>query len=145
MRPIEDIIVHCSYTPPSMDIGAARIRQWHTSPDPNDPSKPWSDIGYHFVIRRNGNIETGRPLEIAGAHTKGKNARSVGICLVGGMHETSRRSEFNFTRSQMISLNSLLARLQGQFPLAEVSGHRDWDNRDCPCFDVKSYMDVHYV
>src|SRR3546814_3669760 len=79
MRRIETIILHCSYTPPSMDIGAAVIKGWHVD------GNGWTDIGYHFVLRRNGAVEEGRPLDVVGAHAKNFNGRSIGICLVGGM------------------------------------------------------------
>ena len=85
MRQIDHIIVHCSYTPPSMDIGAETIREWHTLPKPK--GRGWSDIGYHWVIRRNGTVEAGRSEERAGAHAKGYNQDSIGICLIGGKSE----------------------------------------------------------
>jgi N-acetylmuramoyl-L-alanine amidase len=88
MRLIDTIIGHCSFTPPKMDIGAAEIRGWHV--DENG----WLDIGYAYVIRRNGIIELGRDLdndgdvdEEIGAHARGFNAHSIGICVVGGMDE----------------------------------------------------------
>src|SRR3546814_13006463 len=74
MRRIETIILHCSYTPPSMDIGAAVIKGWHVD------GNGWTDIGYHFVLRRNGAVEEGRPLDVVGAHAKNFNGRSIGIC-----------------------------------------------------------------
>ena len=72
-----------------MDIGVKEIRKWHV-----DENK-WSDIGYHDVIRRNGAIETGRPLEKPGAHAKGHNQNAIGICLVGGKADDGG-PEFNF-------------------------------------------------
>ena len=77
------IVIHCAATKPSMDIGAAEIRKWHT-----DPPRNWDDIGYHYVVRRSGTIEkpmleVGRYLEIPGAHVANHNHESIGICLVG--------------------------------------------------------------
>jgi len=87
MRIIDTVIVHCSATKPSMDIGVDVIRQWHMN-------KGWSDIGYHYVIRRNGAVELGRDLdkdgdvdEEIGAHAYGHNATSIGICLIGGVDD----------------------------------------------------------
>jgi len=93
-RPINLIVVHASYTPPSMDIGAETIRDWHV----NDNG--WDDIGYHYVITRAGEVEVGRPLEMAGAHVRGHNDDSIGVCLIGGMAEDESTPECNFTHWQ---------------------------------------------
>lgn len=118
-----------------MDIGAEEIRAWHVD------ERGWSDIGYHYVIRRNGRIELGRDLGDVGAHVRGYNSVSVGICLVGGIDETGE-PEDNFTPSQKQAMDSLVAvlgRIYG--PLIEVAGHCDLDpNKDCPCFDVKKHF-----
>ena len=76
MRKINKIIIHCAATNPTMDINAATINEWHLE-------KGWSGIGYHFFIKRDGQIELGRPLETSGAHTKGNNRNSIGICYNG--------------------------------------------------------------
>lgn len=122
------IVVHCADTPSSMDIGVAEIRQWHLD-------KGWDDIGYHYVIRRNGAVETGRDVDAVGAHVRGFNAITVGICLVGG-----RDGMFDFTRPQMDSLEGMLMTLTALYPKAAVRGHRDYDNnKSCPGFDVKEW------
>lgn len=129
------IVVHCSATKPTMDIGAKEIRQWHLDKD-------WLDIGYHYVIRRDGTLENGRDLMAAGAHVAGFNSRSVGICLVGGVSNTGR-SENNFTKAQFDTLEDIVRRLKLVWPQAIVQGHRDFPNvkKDCPCFDVESWWD----
>jgi len=84
MRTVSDIariIVHCSATPPDMSIGVSEIRDWHVN------QNKWSDIGYHFVIKRGGLIQQGRDIELAGAHAEGHNSDSIGICLVGGVEK----------------------------------------------------------
>ena len=139
---IEYIVVHCSATRPSMDIGAAEIRRWHTSPDPNDPSKPWRDIGYHYVIRRDGTIEPGRTLTQAGAHAAGVNYQSWGVCLVGGVREDNRFvAEDNFTAAQMNALEEVLFLLTEKAPGAQVLGHRDLPGvaKACPSFDARAW------
>lgn len=136
MRPIDLIVVHCSATGTD-DIGAAEIRAWHTA-----PPKKWSDIGYHYVIRRNGKMEHGRPEDQIGAHAQGFNDSSLGICLVGGVSADDKaKAEFNFTRAQMASLEALLAALVVRFPNATVLGHRDLKDvkKACPSFDVRSW------
>ena len=76
MREIKQIVVHCTASPDHMDIGANTIRQWHLD-------RGWSDNGYHYVVRRNGEIEKGRPDRIPGAHARGVNRTSIGIVWVG--------------------------------------------------------------
>ena len=125
LRRIDEIIIHCSYTPVSMDIGVKEIRRWHTE------ERNWSDIGYHFVQRRSGLIEVGRPIERAGAHTIGRNAHSIGICMVGG------KPVFNFTQKMITEMQSFLNKLKDQYPNAKLSGHNEHSSKPCPKFDVR--------
>lgn len=128
MRPIEKIIVHCSATPPHMDIGANEIQQWHIE-------RGFSGIGYHFVIRRNGDVEIGRPVEVIGAHTRGHNSDSIGICLVGG------NSDADFTYAQYKTLVKLIEELQDVYGRhVSVHGHRDFADKACPCFNVQELL-----
>ncbi|WP_026279092.1 N-acetylmuramoyl-L-alanine amidase [Thioalkalivibrio sp. ARh3] len=134
MREINQIIIHCADTPPSLDIGADTIQKWHVD------GNGWRDIGYHYVIRRDGTVDSGRPLEQAGAHVRGQNDDSIGICLVGGQREQTSQPDSNFTAAQWRALESLVKQLQRDFPGAKVSGHRDHDNsKACPCFDAKAW------
>lgn len=134
MRTIEYIVIHCSATPPSMDIGADEIRRWHTQ------ERGWTDIGYHFVCRRDGTIEEGRPIERPGAHVKGYNHSSIGVCWVGGI-SSSQKTEDNRTADQSRALYQKITELKRQFPEAEVLGHRDFKGvvKDCPSFDVRDW------
>ena len=68
MRQITEIIIHCSYTPASMDTSVDEIRQWHKA-------RGWRDIGYHYVIRRSGHVDLGRPISLAGAHARAAEER----------------------------------------------------------------------
>lgn len=133
MRKIKAIVVHCAYTPPSMDIGAETIRQWHVK------DNGWRDIGYHWVIRRNGNLEPGRDESVAGAHVGGHNANTIGVCLIGGMKEGGGE-DCNFTYKQYNTLHSLLHELKARYPGAEITGHRDYASKACPCFDAAEFM-----
>lgn len=138
MRNINLIAIHCSATPSTMDIGADTIRRWHSDPKPK--GRGWSDIGYHYVIRRNGEVELGRPIERAGAHISGHNAHSVGVCMVGGI-DTNDRPEDNFTAEQWSSLDRLITKLEERFPGAGVKGHRELDSgKACPSFDVQKWL-----
>lgn len=138
MRVIDAIVVHCAATPPSMDIGAAEIRRWHMSPPRN-----WNDNGYHRVIRRDGTIERGRRDEIAGAHVVGHNARTLAVCLVGGVDDAGQ-PENNFTPAQFDSLRRVLLDWLRLHPRAEVKGHRDFPGvaKACPSFDVRSWFEA---
>ncbi len=127
------IVIHCSATPASMDIGAKEIDRWHRA-------KGWFKIGYHFVVRRDGTVEHGRELNEVGAHAYGVNDRSVGICLVGGVTGDGKTPQNNFAPAQWVSLEKLVSELETQFPQAKLVGHRDvTSGRDCPCFDVSAW------
>jgi N-acetylmuramoyl-L-alanine amidase len=138
MRNISKLIVHCSATPPVMDIGASEIRRWHMSPT---KKKPFKDIGYHYVIRRNGVLEKGRDITIAGAHAFKHNLNSIGVCLVGGI-DTKGKADDNFTLKQYNTLIQLIKFLVMTFPIDDVLGHRDLPdvNKACPCFDVRAWL-----
>ena len=129
------IAVHCSATRSSMDIGAKEITQWHKA-------KGWATIGYHYVIRRNGTLETGRRENEVGAHVEGFNHNSIGVCLVGGVHEHDLVPENNFTPEQMNCLKTLLGFLKTKYPKAVVQGHRDFPEvkKACPSFEVKPWL-----
>ena len=131
-RPIDLIIIHCSATMPHMDIGVKEIRKWHKK-------KGWLDIGYHFVIRRNGELEIGRDIDKAGAHTKGYNARSIGICMVGGSDEYNDGDD-NFTVAQWDMIRQLISYFKADYPYATIHGHNEYANKACPSFDVQKEL-----
>jgi hypothetical protein len=135
MRGINSIFIHCSYTKPSQThIDAAEIRRWHMV------HKDWADIGYHDVIKRDASIEKGRLIETPGAHALGFNRHSIGICIVGGKSEEGL-PEFNFTRNQMIAMESLVDMYESLFGNLQIFGHRDVDpSKECPCFDVREWF-----
>lgn len=126
------LVVHCSATPRRMDIGVEEIRHWHVD------ERGWLDVGYHYVIRRSGEIERGRPRTATGAHVGGFNSRSIGICMVGG---GKTREDGDYTDSQWASLRALLAELKTIYPAAQVMGHRDFPavHKYCPSFDVRQW------
>jgi hypothetical protein len=144
MRPIKKIIVHCADTYPNMDIGVVEITKWHTTPSPTDPSKPWPDIGYHDVIRLNGRIEIGRSIHLSGAHAKGHNHDSIGICLVGGKSQDNE-PENNFTEKQFKSLAQLIRMYRVTYGAdLPVYGHSDFSAyKTCPNFNVKAFLEEH--
>lgn len=133
MRAINLIVIHCSATKPTQDIGAKEIREWHVK------GNGWKDIGYHFVIRRNGVVEDGRPVEQVGAHVAGHNANSIGICMVGGI-DAAGKPEANFTPEQWKALPRLLRVLKAQYPKATIHGHNEYAAKACPSFDVQKWL-----
>lgn len=136
MREIRYLVVHCSATAPQLDVGADDIREWHRT-------KGWKDIGYHYVIKRDGTLEKGRDDEVVGAHVEGFNTHSIGICLAGGVDLKSNPAA-NFSFYQYATLHELLQDLMKRYPQAAVMGHRDFPKVDkaCPSFDVKSFMEM---
>jgi len=139
-KPIERVdylVVHCAATRPSMDIGVAEIRRWHKR-------RGFFDVGYHYVIRRDGTVEPGRPPDRPGAHARGFNRRSISVCLVGGVKENNVKvAEDNFTEAQKDALYGVLAALRSEYPKSEVLGHRDLPDvhKSCPSFDVRSWLE----
>jgi N-acetyl-anhydromuramyl-L-alanine amidase AmpD len=138
MRKIDKIIIHCSATKSEQDIDAATIKEWHTRPKPM--GNGWSDIGYHDVIKRDGRCEEGRPLTKIGAHTKGHNRYSIGICLVGGLSDNNEPIS-NFTNEQWKTLRRVVKIYRARFPNATVHGHNEFANKACPSFDVQAWLE----
>lgn len=128
-RLITELIVHCSATPAGRDVTASDIRHWHRE------ERGFADIGYHFVVRLDGRVECGRPLAVAGAHCRGHNSRSVGVCYVGGISSDGRPADTR-TPAQRQALLGLLMALRCRFPCASIHGHRDFAPKACPCFDA---------
>ena len=130
-RRITEIIVHCSATPEGKDYTVNDIRRWHKQ-------QGWSDIGYHYVIYRNGHIEPGRDVDISGAHCEGHNSHSIGVCYIGGVARDGKTAKDTRTLAQKAALLSLLKDLRELYPGAKIYGHRDFAHKDCPSFDAKS-------
>ena len=129
------IVIHCSQTRPSQNIGAKEIDRWHRE-------RGWLKIGYGTVIKRDGTIEQGREDDEVQAAVKGYNHTSFNLCLVGGAKEENwKEAEDNFTAEQWESLKKELTRLVKLYPDARIVGHYDLDkNKTCPNFDVQDYL-----
>lgn len=122
---IELLVVHCSDTDNNQNLSAIDIHEMHLS-------FGWEGIGYHKIIKRSGKIENGRPEFWVGAHVKGKNNISLGVCLIG---------TDNFTKNQFKSLERVLKKWKKLYPNAKIVGHRDTGKtkKTCPNFDVISW------
>lgn len=135
-RSSELIVIHCSATRPSMDVGRDEIDAWHRH-------RGFFGIGYHYVIRRDGSIEPGRDEDKAGAHARGFNHKSLAVALVGGVTEDDITiAENNFTEEQFVSLGQLVKGLQHKYPEAKVVGHNELEGviKECPSFDVQEWL-----
>lgn len=136
MRDLNRIILHCSATIERAHFDVDTLRMWHTSPPRN-----WSDIGYHYVIYLDGSVVQGRPLHRSGAHTKGHNQDSIGVCYIGGL-DIDGNPKDTMTPAQDIALIQLVRSLRMVFGQdLRLSGHNDYARKACPCFDVKDKYD----
>lgn len=143
MRKINYIVVHCSATREDCSLTVEDLRREHLR-------RGFRDIGYHYYVRRDGTVTLTRPLSMAGAHVKGFNKFSIGICYEGGLDMQGNARDTR-TPQQRAALRALAAQLLRRFPDARLCGHRDLSpdlNGDgivepdewvklCPCFEVK--------
>ncbi len=130
MRYISQIIIHCSATREGVAVTTGQIRRYHVA------DRGWLDIGYHYVIHLDGSVHTGRPIEQAGAHCRGHNRNSIGVCYIGGLDGNGLPKDTR-TGAQRAALRALVARLRRRFPRATVHGHNEFAAKACPCFDVR--------
>jgi N-acetylmuramoyl-L-alanine amidase len=136
MRKINEIVVHCTATPEGRMVSVATIRGWHKA-------RGWSDIGYHYVVHLDGRVEAGRPVAQPGSHVAGRNAATIGVCYVGGTDRAGKPMDTR-TAPQKAALRKLLLDLVKQFPsIGRISGHNEYANKACPCFDARTeYADI---
>ncbi|MDB3914781.1 N-acetylmuramoyl-L-alanine amidase [Alphaproteobacteria bacterium] len=124
-KDIKLLVVHCSDTPDKDDIGALEIHKMHIG-------FGWDGIGYHKIIRRDGEIENGRPEFWIGAHVYGKNDQSLGVCLIG---------QKSFNKKQFSSLAIILKDWKTKYPNSFIKGHHEVikTKKTCPNFDVQKW------
>jgi len=141
MREINEIIVHTFATKEGWMRGkpfadkVAEVKKWHLA-------RSFNDIGYHFMISRDGECIEGRKLAVAGAHVKGHNKNSIGISLEGG-YGHSRQDDFLdvYTVKQGTALLNLIERLEKEFGSLMISPHNKYANKECPAFDLKAFLE----
>ena len=138
MRTITLLVIHCSAVRPDQTSSAAQIDTWHR----RDRHYKFG-IGYHYVVRRDGQIESGRPEWMVGAHCKNHNAHSLGICYEGGLNARGQPADTR-TLAQKLAMLQLLEVLHRKYPKALIVGHHDLNpQKACPCFDaVKEYAEL---
>ncbi len=129
-RPIDTLFVHCTATPEGKDYTVADVRAWHKA-------RGWSDIGYHYVIYRDGSIHLGRPVGQVGSHVAGHNTGSIGIAYVGGVAADGKTPKDTRTPAQRASLLWLTRQLVAKHGIRRVRGHNEVAAKACPSFDVR--------
>ncbi|WP_151718350.1 peptidoglycan recognition protein family protein [Gemmobacter serpentinus] len=138
--PVREIIVHCSATRPdwyeglSLNAKRAEIRRWHLA-------NGWSDIGYHWLIDRDGAILAGRAETVIGAHVVERNQGTIGICLIGG-HGSAETDDprQHFTDRQLIALRQQIQAISMRTQITTISGHNQYAAKACPGFDVPQWL-----
>ena len=137
MRQINKIIVHCSATREGENYTVDTIRSWHVD------GRGWSDIGYHFYIDLYGEIHKGRDISKIGAHCKGHNRNSIGICYCGGVEADGKTPKDTRLECQKESLIAVLRTLKAMYPNAVIHSHNDFANKACPSFNAtKEYENI---
>lgn len=128
MRKIDEIIVHCTATPRGRDVKAIDVDRWHRE-------RGFDCIGYHYLVGIDGSIEAGRDETRPGAHCRGHNLRSIGVCYVGGCEEDMTPADTR-TPAQRLALIRLLVELKKRYPNVVIRSHRDFAPKSCPSFDA---------
>lgn len=141
MRPISEIIIHCTATKPDWmerqptSAKVDEVRKWHVT------DRGWKDIGYHYLIDRDGTVAHGRPLDQVGAHTQGHNTGTIGISLIGGFGSSADDAfDTNFTSKQEFALRKLIEELKYKYSIVKVSGHNEYAAKACPGFRVGKWL-----
>ena len=136
--PVTEIILHCADTRPDWMTGwpiaekVAEIRRWHVQ------ERGWRDIGYHWIVDRDGAVASGRRETEIGAHVEGHNRGTIGICLLGGYGaKADDPFEKNFTSAQAAAVKRLIDEIKGRTTIRKISGHNDYAAKACPGFRVR--------
>lgn len=139
MRLIRKIVVHCSASPDSIDIGYREIKNLHTAPKTEEidwfgiktHGRAWSDIGYHWIVRRDGRVEQGRPEDRSGAHAVGYNSDSIGVVWIGEKQIGIKQ------RQQLLRVLRGLCKEYG-ISVVDVVGHCELPGvkKSCPVIDM---------
>jgi peptidoglycan hydrolase-like protein with peptidoglycan-binding domain len=138
---VDEIVVHCSATQPdwmdnrTLAAKVTEIRRWHVQ------DRKWRDIGYHWIIDRDGDVAPGRPETEIGAGVEGHNRRVIHVCLIGG-HGSAKTDRFgaHFTSEQDAALRQIIAQISARTPIKRISGHNEWAEKACPGFNVPAWL-----
>jgi N-acetylmuramoyl-L-alanine amidase len=146
---IHTLVIHCSATKEGQFHNAADIDKWHKA-------RGWSMIGYHRVYLLDGSVEQGRPYTRRGAHVKGNNINTLGLCMIGGLNSEGKAKN-TFTNEQFHSVFADILNIRELCKnITEIKGHRDFSPdlngdglitpnewmKQCPCFDVDKWLET---
>ena len=131
MRKIKRIILHCAATAEGKEITPELIRVWHTA-------RGFNDIGYHYIIGINGELWEGRSEEVIGAHCKGYNSDSIGVCYIGGLDKNMKPKDTRNDKQKNV-MYTLIASLLNKYPEATVHCHNEFSEKHCPSFTMEDF------
>lgn len=135
LKEVKYIIIHCSATRVNADYTPEQMERDHKA-------RGFKKIGYHYYIRKDGTVTEHRGMDEAGAHCKGYNSCSIGICYEGGLDPLGAPAD-TLTEAQEKSMRIMIHTLTGMYPGAKVVGHRDLNpNKACPCFNVNEKFNI---
>lgn len=130
-RDVHTIIVHCTATREGQDFTVSDVRAWHRQ-------RGWNDIGYHYVVYRDGSIHEGRPVSQVGAHVANHNEGTIGVAYIGGVSADGKTAKDTRTAEQRVSLRWLVSELARLHGADRIAGHREYASKACPSFDVRA-------
>ena len=133
MRTIKEIIIHCSATLEGRNYTVSDIDHWHKA-------RGFNMIGYHYVIYLDGTVHEGRPVSLPGAHCKGHNEHSIGICYIGGYDADTFEPKDTRTPQQRKAMLELIKKLKKRYPGVTIHGHNEYSDKACPCFNVSTQL-----
>jgi hypothetical protein len=124
-RQVNRVFIHCSASS-NTHVTAKDVDSWHRQ-------RGWSGIGYHYFIRSDGQLETGRSLEVMPAAQSGHNTGTIAICL-NGLHVN------DFTEAQFTTLRDLCSQINTAIPGVTFHGHKEVSAKTCPVFDYRAVL-----
>ena len=130
MRPINELIWHCTATPEGKEFTVADITAWHRA-------RGFNTIGYHKVIHLDGSVSEGRPESVVGAHVAGHNTNTIGYSYIGGVAADGKTPKDTRTAPQKATMMRLTVEAIAKYHLKKVSGHNQYAAKACPSFDVR--------
>lgn len=135
VRAVNELVWHCTADKEGVDNTVENIRRFHMAKPPK--GRGWSDIGYHFVVYRDGSIHSGRPLGEPGAHVEGNNSDTIGCAYVGGVDKHGAPKDTR-TAQQRVAMRILTNAIVSDYRIKTISGHNQYSSKACPSFDVRS-------
>lgn len=126
------VVVHHSVLYEGDDLDTVReVQRLHQD------DRLWADVGYHYLVGKNGMVYEGRPVEVRGVHVGGYNTGTIGVCLLGNFVEDQP------TQSQINAAQALIQWLATRFDLSHLAGHKNFnDGTQCPGDNLLSYLEV---